>query len=287
MMSEEKQLEYKLVEITPEMAREWLRHNTKNRSVSRKEVDRLTELIRRGDWKPGVDAIAFAPDGTLVNGQHRLMAISASGVTVRCPVAYNLENNAYIDTGRKRGQKSNMNLAFEDSEWLKGRFLSTVDLLIEEFPELDLVTATEKYRYLENYREAFEFCETIYKARDKGLSGTPTFAPFVVAYIAGADREKLRMAAEYLRTGLMGDVYDPCANTMFALRNTLTKQELKQAKRKGTTSAHVTFSYTAQALKNYLDGNNNIKLSADARYNFPFRVFAADGSIVYDPADFK
>ncbi len=45
--------------------------------------------MREGHWDTTHQGIAIASDGTLVDGQHRLLAIVESGVTVRMNVTFN------------------------------------------------------------------------------------------------------------------------------------------------------------------------------------------------------
>jgi hypothetical protein len=91
--------------VTPEMAASWLEFNTRNRSVAKLHVTVLAEEMQRGAWHLSGEAIKFAPDGTLLDGQHRLHAIIASGMTVPMLVVRGVEHDAQatLDTGRKRG----------------------------------------------------------------------------------------------------------------------------------------------------------------------------------------
>lgn len=76
-------------EVTPEKAQEWLEFNTKNRSVRKKQVDYLTQSLVQEGGRLSTDCIAFREDKTVLNGQHRLLAIIASGVSVPCLIVYN------------------------------------------------------------------------------------------------------------------------------------------------------------------------------------------------------
>lgn len=96
--------------ITPEKASQYLESNIENnRSVSKRWVDNITELMRRGDWMANGDTIKFqAPNGDgiehLLDGQHRLMAIIRLDKPVECLVARGLSDQTFltIDSGRKR-----------------------------------------------------------------------------------------------------------------------------------------------------------------------------------------
>jgi hypothetical protein len=95
-----------VMNITPEMASEWLEHNTQNRSVREDRVDRYAEQMRDGEWLVSPDAISFDYNGRLINGQHRLKAIQqlSQGTEVQCMVAFGLQPAAFkiADVGVKR-----------------------------------------------------------------------------------------------------------------------------------------------------------------------------------------
>ncbi|WP_408951458.1 hypothetical protein [Lysobacter sp. Hz 25] len=90
--------------ITPVLASTWLRRNEANRKLRQRAVAQYVNDIQRGAWKPTGETIKFSTTGRLLDGQHRLAAIVASGVAVRMCVATGLDNSAFdvIDTGRSR-----------------------------------------------------------------------------------------------------------------------------------------------------------------------------------------
>lgn len=68
--------------VSPAEAAKLLEGNTRNRAINQRAVNRYAAAMQRGEWKVGNDAICVGPDGTLLNGQHRLTAVVQSGVTV-------------------------------------------------------------------------------------------------------------------------------------------------------------------------------------------------------------
>jgi|3_EtaG_2_1085321.scaffolds.fasta_scaffold30377_2 hypothetical protein len=93
-----------VVRVTPKLAEKWLGKNTHNRRVRARYVQDLARDMTAGKWVFNGDSIRFAKDGALMDGQHRLMAIVESGVTVKCHVVYGLDYAVMpsIDTGRVR-----------------------------------------------------------------------------------------------------------------------------------------------------------------------------------------
>lgn len=91
--------------ITPKKAAEWLeKHNTTNRPKRPSWVDALSRMMKDGRFHLTHQGIAFNCDGTLLDGQHRLMAIVQSGVTVKMYVARGIAREATygIDQHRVR-----------------------------------------------------------------------------------------------------------------------------------------------------------------------------------------
>lgn len=100
------EVETAVVDITPSLAEEWLQFNRQNRKIRTDRVDRYAEQMRDGEWLVSPDAIAFSYTGKLINGQHRLKAISQleEGKSVRHVVVFGLDPAAFkiSDVGIKR-----------------------------------------------------------------------------------------------------------------------------------------------------------------------------------------
>jgi ABC-type molybdenum transport system ATPase subunit/photorepair protein PhrA len=87
------------VDVTPELAQSWLDSSKSNRTVSEYQVQKLTAQMQAGQWRLNHNGIAFAKDGTLLDGLHRLHAVVHSGVTVPMIVVVDepIENMDVID----------------------------------------------------------------------------------------------------------------------------------------------------------------------------------------------
>jgi len=86
------------------MARTMLATNTKNRKLRRTRINQYAEQMRRGQWQPTGEAIKFAKDGTLLDGQHRLHAIIEANVELDMLVVQDLDLSTFkvIDSGLTR-----------------------------------------------------------------------------------------------------------------------------------------------------------------------------------------
>jgi hypothetical protein len=66
--------------VTPELAEQWLRNNTHNRKLSETHALAYASDMEAGRWKYNYVPIIIASDGTLIDGQHRLMACTLARV---------------------------------------------------------------------------------------------------------------------------------------------------------------------------------------------------------------
>ena len=95
---------YSIELITPQTAALWLGRNTANRNMRRTTAESYARDMESGDWQENGDAICFAEDGTLLDGQHRLNAVVIAGIPVLMLVVRNLPSATQDtkDDGRKR-----------------------------------------------------------------------------------------------------------------------------------------------------------------------------------------
>lgn len=101
-------------DVTPVMATKWLESNTYNRNISRKAVERLKKDIANGRYHVIHQGVAFDEHGTLLDGQHRLIALSELNVSVWMLVTTGLPaaSQQAMDAGRKRSV----------GDWYEGKY---------------------------------------------------------------------------------------------------------------------------------------------------------------------
>lgn len=104
-----------VVRVTPDLAREWLDRNTKNRNIRKATVARYARDMASGDWHMTGEPIKFSASGVLLDGQHRLTAVATAGVPVDLLVVRNLNDvaQAVMDTGDKRTASDALSLLGE------------------------------------------------------------------------------------------------------------------------------------------------------------------------------
>lgn len=96
--------EVDVVTVTPQLAAEWLQANRHNRALRKRAIADYARDMAAGKWLQNGEAIKFASDGTLLDGQHRLKAVIEAGIPVVFMVVTGLPlaTQETMDAGRKR-----------------------------------------------------------------------------------------------------------------------------------------------------------------------------------------
>jgi len=94
----------KVETITPAKAEAYLKGNKKNRKVRRSVVQKYASAMSKGQWRLNHQGLGFNGDGTLYDGQHRLLAVIESGKSVKMLVTRGLEKDSMFgcDIGKNR-----------------------------------------------------------------------------------------------------------------------------------------------------------------------------------------
>lgn len=89
--------------MTPEKARALLSHNyVGNRPVNNGTVDKYARQMARGHWRLTGDGISIAEDGSLINGQHRLLAVIKANIPIMLHVMTGVPIEAFEVTDDNR-----------------------------------------------------------------------------------------------------------------------------------------------------------------------------------------
>lgn len=94
----------RIVDISPTLAQMFLAKNARNRPTQPARVAAIARDMLTGRWDFNGESIKVATDGTLLDGQHRLLACVQSGVTFRTVVVTGLPVDAQdtVDLGKAR-----------------------------------------------------------------------------------------------------------------------------------------------------------------------------------------
>lgn len=119
--------------VTPEIAADWLENrNVKNRSKSSVTARRYARLIEAKRWKCTHQGIAFDREGWLIDGQHRLVAIVATGMPVKLfviPFVDGMDEDTFdvLDNGHKRQAAQLLKGPGATSRAAAARYLGVID----------------------------------------------------------------------------------------------------------------------------------------------------------------
>lgn len=103
--------------VTPEMARNWLKNQAPNRGLSEVTVQNYIHALKTGQFTLTPGGIAFDKKGRLRDGQHRLQAVLQSGISARFRVHENCSEKELeaIDLNRPRSLADQLRIMDKDS----------------------------------------------------------------------------------------------------------------------------------------------------------------------------
>lgn len=95
-----------VISVTPLIASTLLQdHNQGNRNLNKNAVEKYSKVMRSGNWALTPQGLVVDHNtGKLIDGQHRLMAICQTGITVDMYITYvdDPETFKFLDQGRNR-----------------------------------------------------------------------------------------------------------------------------------------------------------------------------------------
>lgn len=99
-------LKFNVEVITPSVAAAYLEHNTDNRRRNKGKIAFYADMMSNGEWEVNGESIKFAPNGRLLDGQHRLMACVQANVPFETVVIRDIEEKVFdtLDQGWTRGK---------------------------------------------------------------------------------------------------------------------------------------------------------------------------------------
>lgn len=226
--------------ITPQIAEDMLKRNVQNRDLNKKRSQALADLHGTKHWKQTADTIKFGPDGKLLDGQHRLHAITLSGIPQGYYVAYNVDPDAQMvmDTGMRRNLGQHMkingvknynavaaaaNLAYA---WEGGA---------RTFKALRPVSIPEKWDFYLERKERLDRAASVSRKLAQRWKGMPSaYYAFFYYLFADIDLED----AEYFFDFLTGEFGHEPQNPISQLRKALNDDREKNFTNKAFTKGN-------------------------------------------------
>ena len=218
--------------VTPKMALEILNKHLvpeHQRKLSEAVVESYACIMRAGQWLLTHQGIAIDETGELIDGQHRLRAIVASGVTVPLMVTTGIPHNGNetgvltidaIDRGTERGVGAQLQLrhGISNGNLTAGAFRGVLWLAANSVkikPGKFYVGAA--LRVNEHYGNEIKYCVE-HRSRDKGVRNAAVIA--ACAFAMKACNEQVRDFYHKLTTGENIASGDPAMTARRWLMNT-------------------------------------------------------------------
>ena len=211
------------VDITPELAATYLQCNVNNRNVRPLWVKALARDMKNGAFKNNGDAIRFDSTGNLIDGQHRLLAVLESGVTLREQiVVYDIAQEAVntIDSGAKRTDSDRFKMASIPNSAIASATARAIcnyeagDLTLKsKFTSDEVRKAYDAHE--KQIVEALPLARSCYKA----VGGSGSLYVMVFTFGLSYDTEKTKQFAKDVSTGVGLQEDSPA----LAFRNAVTK----------------------------------------------------------------
>lgn len=203
-----------VVDITPDMAADWLesRQFEGNRKPSRIKVDQLAAAMKAGDFLETHQGIAFDTEGRQIDGRHRLMAVVASGVTVRMWVFPDQTRDTFdvIDTGYARAATQFMQSVAPTMTAGAVRYIAAA--LDPDFKGVyrNRMPLHDVLKMHRQWPEVEEWALATWGARSvAAIPPSPLLAIVAMGDRGGVKKEIIAEFLAGLKSGAIGDAYDP------------------------------------------------------------------------------
>lgn len=257
----------KMVLVTPDKAKNWLRSNTINRDVRQSHVDRLASDMASGRWLVTHQGVAFNCDGTLLDGQHRLLAIIQSGTSQWMCVTNGLPANSIsaIDDHQKRSTADSLKIVHGVSSPNINRSAAAAAWMVSgvgvDRAPIRL-SRQEQIQVFFEHEKALGWAHSAFNCTKAGLCRSVVLAVIARAYYT-VNKGKLEQFCRVLA--------DPSATTgakvdqnIFRLRDYLMTSVSG-----GASSQQSAYKKTERVLKSWLDGEVLSRLTEVSIEMFP------------------
>lgn len=209
-----------LTTIHPDVAYKMLECNTHNRTVSDNHVKRLAADMAAGKWIITHQGIAYSAEGVLLDGQHRLFAITQADVPITMMVSYNVSEASLgvIDIGKARTVGQTWDLL--QGEVKNGRVLVSRASVIQRLAARSANKAKFLYADAQSAFNAYkDGLLWSLKAMPGAKGGDTAAVSGALAFAYPVDPDKVNTFAIQVRTGEMLTKNDPA----YALRRLLSE----------------------------------------------------------------
>ncbi len=257
--------------VTPALAAEWLKSNTRNRDIKRQKVRRFANEIIAGRWHLTHQGIAFGSDGMLYDGQHRLSAIILSGVPIEIEVtrglaARSLDGIDYGGDPRSAADVLKIADGLDLSRRQKANLMVAATLIADgNLNHPEVATPHGMRTIIEEHGAALSAMESVFgKGQGKRICSAPVVGSLMVAW-ASAPTMTVSFATS-LHTGVGLEAGHPA----LLLRNLLLDNDIARFSGIGMGIREALSLRTFSAVAAFVRGDSlrMLKASTAARAKF-------------------
>ncbi|MCI1637982.1 MAG: hypothetical protein LKI30_07785 [Bifidobacterium crudilactis] len=255
----------KAINLTPAMAKEILAANTHNRKITQNKVNIWAETMKRGEWQMNGEAIKISSQGVVLDGQHRLLAVVQSGVTIPILIIKGLsaDTQSTMDIGKSRTLADVLSLEGETNATTLASVLTGLVIWDKYSPSVAFtggrqyaITNGEAFDFLRQHPEVREVAKAVGQpARNACL--TQKVLGILYFHFSEIDQESADAFLLKLSTGTELGAKDP----ILTLRNTL--KSLRNSKKVGQIPPRYLAALTIKAWNKWIRGEEANTL----RYN--------------------
>lgn len=250
------------IHVTPKQARSLMKRcNRINRGMNRQYIDTLRRDMENNHWYNDVDCIGFNKDGAIVNGQHRLKALSEANVeSVELNFAFGVEQHIAMDIGRNRSNADQAKI-FDKMGMSDNIVPNLFKTIIQQGLKLNgskiRLSNSELLDLWTMYRDRFNTCveNEVFDLGTKASAAVVKSSLFW-AYLSGVNIQTITQIAKVLRTGINETAADfpviRLRDMLSDLRGNGFVIDEKRAKYTQQTIFNVTKGSTSSRLPTYI-----------------------------------
>lgn len=137
--------------ITPEIAKEYMKHNKNNRTIKERAIQNYIRDIKSGNWQLSPQGISFKENGDLFDGQNRLLAVIRANQPADFYVTYDVPNGCTIaDRGVPRSSADTLRIGGVSSAAATTNGISCVNALFAMAGKLSVSDSVRESFVIEN-----------------------------------------------------------------------------------------------------------------------------------------
>lgn len=240
--------------VTPQAAEKLLKLNSKlNRNISRARVEMYKWALRTGQWTPNHQGVGINCDGSLLDGQHRLLAIIETGIGAWMNVTTGVPVEAMdkVDNHFARSAVDGVAIVHERRN-VSRRDMAAVKYVETGGIERGMLTCERVSIYIKYEKPLLEVKEFFAKG-DAGVARAAVMAPIIRAWLSKpAQRARIKRFVHLLANGAEPGNFSDVDKNATQLREALLNPK-KMAHSVGGSRQKVCYLKTSGALVRFLE----------------------------------